>query len=254
MHYQRLKSNKSEPNYLLIMTYKKEYIKWHSPILGKEMEMLKFGHAGRPVVIFPTTMGRYWEVSDLGLVDSAKWFLEQGLVQIYCPDSINDMSWYNKEMHPKTRVYNHTKYDQMLVEEVVDSIRHKTGYDKLVMAGPSFGGYQAANFAFRHPERVSHLFSMSGSFNIKSFLDGYYDSNVYFNNPVDYVPSLDNPELHNMKIILGTSEWDILKEDNEQMSGILKAKGIDHWLDMRGWIKHDWPLWNEMFPHYLSLL
>lgn len=234
--------------------YNKEYFKWHSPNLGKDMEMLKFGHAGYPVIVFPTTMGRYWEVSDLGLVDSAKWFLEQGLVQIYCPDSINDHSWYGKHLHPSTRVYNHTKYDQMLVDEVVDSIRHQTGHSKVAVAGPSFGGYQAANFAFRHPDRVSHLFSMSGAFKINSFLDGYYDDNVYFNNPVDYVPNLDNPEIYNMKIVLGTSEWDILKEDNEHMSHILHSKGVDHWLDMRGWIKHDWPLWKEMFPHYLSLI
>ena len=39
------------------------------------------------------------------------------------------------------------------------------------------------------PERVSHMFSMSGSFDIKSFVGDYYDDNVFFNNPVDYLPS-----------------------------------------------------------------
>ncbi len=48
---------------------------------------------------------------------------------------------------------------------------------KVAVAGPSFGGFQAANFAFRHPGKVSHLMSMSGSFDIRSFLDGYYDDN-----------------------------------------------------------------------------
>ena len=234
--------------------YKEEFFQWHSPTLGREMKMLVFGHGGHPVVLFPTTMGRYYEVKDMKLVESAKWFLENGMVKIYCPDSINDLSWYNKGVHPSARVYNHTLYDKMVKHEIVEKIRWNTGAGKVAVAGPSFGGYQAANFAFKHPYYVSHLFSMSGNFNIKSFLDGYYDNNVYFNNPVDFVPSANHPDLWNMKIVLGTSEWDILKTANEDFSHILHQKGIDHWLDMRGWIKHDWPLWREMFPHYLSFI
>ena len=40
--------------------------------------------------------------------------------------------------------------------------------------------------------------SMSGAFDIKSFMHGYYDNNVYFNNPVDFVPGLNHPELWKM--------------------------------------------------------
>jgi esterase/lipase superfamily enzyme len=38
------------------------------------------------------------------------------------------------------------------------------------------------------------------------------------------------------------------------MSRLLNAKNIRHWLDIRPDRDHDWPLWKEMFPHYLSLL
>ncbi|MCR9289323.1 alpha/beta hydrolase-fold protein [Saprospiraceae bacterium] len=234
--------------------YKEEFFKWHSPTLSMEMKMLVFGHSGYPVVLFPTTMGRYYEVKDFKLVDSAKWFLENGMIQIFCPDGINDLSWYNKEVHPAHRAHNHNCYDQMIVNEIVDKVRWNTPSGKVAVAGPSFGGYHAANFAFKHPEKVSHLFSMSGAFDIKSFVGDYYDDNVYFNNPVDYLPNLNHPDLWKMKIVLGTSEWDILKSENEHFSHILNQKGIDHWLDMRGWVEHDWPLWREMFPHYLSLM
>ena len=216
--------------------------------------MLAFGHQGYPVIIFPSTMGRYHESKDFKLIESAKWFLDEGLVQIFCPDSIDKLSWYNKNIHPAQRVKNHIWYDQMILNEVVHKIRHNTATGKVAVSGCSFGGYHAANFAFRHPEYVSHLFTMSGAFDVKSFLDGYYDDNVYFNNPTDYLPSLNHPDLNQMKIILGTSEWDICKDANIQMSQILHQKGIDHWLDMRPERKHDWPTWREMFPHYLSLL
>ena len=122
------------------------------------------------------------------------------------------------------------------------------------IAGASVGGFHAANFAFRHPEVSSHLFGMSGAYDITSFMDGYYDDNVYFNNPMHYLPNLQHHDLYNMKIVLGTSEWDICRTANHQLSAILNNKGINHWLDERGWVEHDWPLWREMFPHYLSLL
>ena len=142
----------------------------------------------------------------------------------------------------------------MILEELVGNIRHESPTAKVAVAGCSFGGYHAANFAFRHPDVVSHLISMSGAYDTKSFLDGYYDDNVYFNTPMDFLPQLNSSDLYQLKIILGTSEWDICKAPNEQLSHLLNQKGIAHWLDMRGWQKHDWGLWREMFPHYLSLL
>lgn len=233
---------------------KEEYFKWYSHTLSKDMEMLVFGHRGYPVIIFPTTMGRYYESKDFYLIESVRWFLEEGLVQIFCPDSIDGLSWYNKSIHPADRVRNHIWYDQMILDELVHRIRFNTGTQKVTVSGCSFGGYHAANFAFRHPEFVSHLFTMGGAFDIKSFLDGYYDDNVYFNNPVDFLPGLDHPDLYRMKIILGTSEWDICKNANLHLSHLLNVKGVHHWLDLRPQREHDWPAWREMFPHYLSMI
>lgn len=231
-----------------------QHHQWYSPTLGKDFEMLTFGDRGYPVILFPTTMGRFYECKDFKLVESAQWFIEQGLVQLYLLDSINEHSWYAKHLHPAQKVRNHQVYDRFVREEIVERVRHNTGVGKVAVAGPSFGGYHAANFAFRHPGLVSHMFSMSGAFDIKSFMNGYYDNEVYFNNPLDYMANANDGNLWNMNIVLGTSEWDICLDSNVQMSNILKAKGIHHWLDIRGQQKHDWPLWRQMFPHYLSLI
>ncbi len=235
-------------------TVKETYHKWYSPSLGKEIEMLAYGDRGYPVVLFPSSMGRYYESKDFGLVQTAEWFVDRGFIQIFCPDSIDALSWYNKGVHPGQRAWNHQCYDNMVLREIVPAVRWNTGTGKVAVAGASFGGYHAANFAFKHPETVSHLFSMSGAFDIKMFMDGYYDDNVYFNNPVDYLPGNNHPALWEMNIVLGTSEWDICLNANQRLSGILSEKNVPHWLDMRGWKAHDWPLWREMFPHYLSLI
>ncbi len=231
-----------------------EHRKWYSHNLGFELDMLVFGDRGRPVILFPTSYGRYYQNKDFGLIDAVSWFVNEGLVKIYCPDSIDTLSWYNKSIHPAERARNHIWYDKMLQEELVPWATLETGVSKAVMAGCSFGGYHAANFSFKHPGQVSHLFSMSGAFDIRSFTDGFYNDDIFYNNPVDFLPNDNQPDLWNMNIILGTSDHDICLEPNLILSKILTNKNINHWLDIRPNAVHDWPIWKEMFPHYLSTL
>ncbi|NML37956.1 esterase family protein [Chitinophaga sp. G-6-1-13] len=230
------------------------YYKWHSPNLGKEFEMLVFGDSGYPLLLFPTSMGRYYESKDRGLIDAIRWFIDEGRVKVYCPDSIDAASWYNRSIAPQFRAYNHTCYDKMLVEEVLPRIEAETGRQRIVAAGCSFGGYHAANFAFRYPARVSYLFSLSGIFDIKSRMDGYYDDQVYYHNPADFMPDNQDPDLWRMGIVLGAAETDVTRPQNEHFSQLLAAKNITHWLDIRPHALHDWPVWREMLPHYLSLI
>ena len=231
-----------------------QYYKWYSEQLSADIEMLVYGDRGYPVILFPTSMGRYYQNKDFGLIDSAAWFIQEGLVKIYSIDTIDSLSWYNKHIHPADRVRNHIHYDQMLYHELVPRAMYETGVGKVCVAGCSFGGYHAANFAFKHPDKVSHLFSMSGAFDIRGQLDGFYNDDVYYNNPVDFVSNSSDSAIWQLKIILGTSEHDICKDANVNLSGILNQKGIPHWLDIRPNAVHDWPVWREMFPHYLSTI
>ena len=231
---------------------KEEYLKWYSKHLERHVELLVFGHSGYPVVLFPTSTGSFYENRDMGLVNACSWYLDEGLVQIFCPESNNTQSFYDKGITPKQRIQNHVAYEKMVKEEIVERIKSNTQVGKVAMAGCSFGGYQAANFAFRHPEMCSHLFSMSGSFGIRSFLEGYEDEDVISHSPLDYLQDLKNPILENLDIVLGTSNWDICFDINIKLSDMLESNGIRHWLDVRKDQRHDWPLWKEMFPHYLS--
>ena len=35
----------------------REYHRWHSPSLGRDMELIWYGHYGRPLLAFPTSLG-----------------------------------------------------------------------------------------------------------------------------------------------------------------------------------------------------
>ncbi len=233
-----------------------QLIRWYTPYLSRDFEMAVFGHSGYPIIAFPTSLGNHYQNKDFKLIESASYFLDAGLIKIYCPNGIDEQSWYNKSIHPADRVKTHMAYENVILHDVFEYAMRETGRSKVGVAGCSFGGYHSANIAFRHPDKVGYVFSMSGAFDIKQFIDGYYDDNCYFNNPMDYMPNLSDPwyfhHLHQMGIVLGTGEWDSCRGENHKLSGILFSKGINHWLDDRQGVGHDWPWWREMFPKYLS--
>lgn len=235
---------------------KEEYHKWHSLYLDREFEMLVFGHSGFPVIIFPTSGGRYFEAKDRRLIESAGDLINSGKIKIYCPDSVNTDSWYNYNINPADRVKTHIGYENLILNDVIEFAKYDTGFNKVAVAGCSFGGYHSANLAFRHPDKVGYLFSMGGAFDIKRFIYGYYDDNCYFNNPPDYLSNLNDDwfleNLNKMGIILGTGENDFCLSENKRISEILNIKSVPHWLDVRQGAGHDWNWWKEMFPQYLS--
>jgi esterase/lipase superfamily enzyme len=64
------------------------YIKWYTPYLSREFEMLAFGNGGGlPLILFPTSFGRYHQNKDFGLVGSVSGYVDSGKVTVYCPDA-----------------------------------------------------------------------------------------------------------------------------------------------------------------------
>jgi len=232
------------------------YIKWYTPYLSREFEMLAFGDGeGLPLVLFPTSFGSYYQNKDFGLVGSVSGYIDAGKVTVYCPDAIDLESFYNKSIHPSDRMRTHNAYENVIVQDVFDLARRECSSPRVAVCGASLGAYHAANIAFRHPDAVSHLISLSGSFDISSFFDGYHDDNIYFNSPYEYLPNTTDPWKYNhMGIILGTGEWDNTRHESLRLSETLNSKGIRHFLDDRKWCGHEWSYWREMLPYYLSLM
>ena len=52
------------------------------------MELLVFGHGGAPVIVFPTSMGRFFDFEDRGMVGALAQHLEEGWVQLVCVDHV----------------------------------------------------------------------------------------------------------------------------------------------------------------------
>ena len=230
---------------------RRDYHNWYSHRLGRHMELLAYGHGGLPLLVFPTSRGRFFEYENSGMIHALAQKIEWGNLQVFCVDSIDAESWYNRSLHPHDRVRRHITYEEYLLYEVVPLIKGKSGAQQIHTSGCSLGAYHALNFAMRHPDLTSGCISMSGAFDMKPFMDGYYDNDFYFNNPPDYLPNMNDnwflERYRQMRLVLAAGDWDICLGENYRMADLLGRRGIPHWLDVwTGGERHDWPLWQRM--------
>ncbi len=184
--------------------------------------------------------------------------IECGELQFFCVDSLDAESWYNRNVGARWRIARQVQYDRYIVHEVVPFLRHQNKQPHLVTMGCSFGGYHAVNCALRHPDVFTGFLSMSGAFDLKNlgFMQGYYDEDVYLNQPLDYLPNLNDPwfldQMRRRTYVLATGVHDQCWNDNERLAAAMRAKGIpvrlDVWGDNTG---HDWPWWQRMMQVYL---
>ena len=71
----------------------------------------------------------------------------------------------------------------------------------------------AANFALKHPETFHWSLSMSGRYLATEFTGGFQNAEIYYNNPLAYVPNLHGEALDNIRrnthcvMVCGTGKW-----------------------------------------------
>jgi esterase/lipase superfamily enzyme len=234
----------------------RSYHRWYSPSLHRDMELLIIGHAGARVLVFPTSFGRFHEWEDRGLIGALRGHVEQGWLQFYCVDAVDTETWYNKRCHPAHRVIRQNQYYGYLLNEVLPLSRQVNPNPFMITTGASFGAYHAATFGLRFPDCVGRIIGMSGMYDIRRFSDGYYDENLYFNNPVDFIGNEHDPwrlaRLRQMDVILAVGRDDAVRASNEYLSGQLWSKGIGNALRIWDGFAHDWPVWEKMLPLYIG--
>ncbi|HYH86278.1 MAG TPA: alpha/beta hydrolase-fold protein [Pyrinomonadaceae bacterium] len=234
---------------------------WQSPNLGMEMPLVAYGHSGYPLLMFPTAAADFLEYERFYLVDSVKHHIEAGRLRAYSINSVNRYSLMNDRAAPWVKAELLARYDRYITDEVLPLIRNESGGQSPLVTGASMGAYLSANTYFRHPDVIRGIIAMSGSYDVRAYFDGYHDEQVYFNNPVSYLPNLDDnyylPRLRSadaIVILTGQGAYEA-PERSRELSNILRSKGIPHTLDVWGHdVDHDWPWWRKMLPYWLDRL
>ena len=244
------------------IAYHKEY----SRELGRDMEYKVYGHRGKPVLVFPTSLGKFYQYEDFGMIEVIKNFIDDGLIQVWTCDSIDGETFYAAQSHPGERIKGHEQYDRYIIRELIPSIVRKSRNGnniekhKLLVTGCSMGAYYSANFFFRHPEFFDTLIALSGVYATRYFFGDYMDETTYFNSPIDYLRNLSDKwyldQYRKSKIIICSGQGayeEKMIEDTLQMKTILDEKNIPAWVDIWGYdVNHDWCWWKKQIVYFLN--
>jgi esterase/lipase superfamily enzyme len=205
------------------------YHKGFSHHLGRDMEYKRFGHAGRPVVMFPTSRGRFFQYEDTGTIAALADFIEAGRIQVWTLDGIDDESFFGKDPDMQQRIGRHEAYFRYSRDE-----------------------------AF--PELTAGVIALSGVYSTRDFFGAALDGGIYFNSPLDYLAGLTDERilerLRSLRLFFccGQGAWEgrMLVETRE-LEAILRGKGIPAWVDYWGKdVSHDWPWWHRQLVYFMS--
>jgi esterase/lipase superfamily enzyme len=229
------------------------YHKWFSSNLQRDMELLVFGHAGRAILFFPTRMARFYDYEDWGVVGGVRERINKGEIMLFCVDSIDAESFYNKDIEPSQRISRHLQYEDYILKEVIPFMQKHVGATETQVAGCSMGAFHAMNIALRHPQVFSKVVSMSGRYdltmqleNYDDLFDGFRNQQIFLNTPLHFMADLENyTRLKAIRLM------DPFYPSNLQFSQILHDKEIEHSFYEWEGNAHLPRFWRQMVQLYL---
>ncbi len=239
----------------------KNSTRWYSPRVDHEISVARWGHWGRPVLLFPTAGGDAEEVERMGLIGAVWPLIEAGRIKVYSCDSIAGRALAARWGTVEHRCWLVNGFQEFVANEVVPLISADAGghEEAIIAAGASIGAFNAVAVACRYPWLFGAAIGMSGSYDLESLMQIRGTGDFYYASPLQYLPGLDGPALERLRqnfilLAYGEGRWENPGEA-WRMADLLGAKGVPNRVDVWGreW-DHDWPTWRRMLPVYLSEL
>jgi esterase/lipase superfamily enzyme len=234
--------------------------RWWSSRTHQEMTLVRWGHFGRPVLLFPTAGGDAEEAERFHLIGALGELIADGRIKVYAVDSVAGRAWARKE-DPLHCTWLQNAFHGYVEHEVLPAIRADCQSPDLeiITAGASLGAFNAAATLCRHPSAVRAAIGMSGTYDFEPWLKGRWTEDFYHASPMHFLPNLDGPQLamlqHRfMLMAVGLGRWES-PEQTWRFASVLGSCGIPNRVDEWGpeW-DHDWPSWRRMLPQYLDEL
>lgn len=223
------------------------------------MPLVRWGHFGTPVLVFPTAGGDAEEVERCHLIGALATLIDAGRIKVYSTDSTAGRAWISGGHSADYCSLLQNRYDEFVYHELVPAIRAdcRSPDIGIVTAGASIGAFNAVATLCRHPDACRTAIGMSGTYDLSRYLGGGMNADFYYSSPLHFLPGLEGGQLEALRhrfILLasGEGEWEDIGE-SWRMARVLGEKGIPNRVDSWGsrW-RHDWETWREMLPKYLT--
>lgn len=230
----------------------------------RDLQVIRYGHFGRPLLMFPSEAGQAWQPADFGLIDAIAPLIDEGRVTVFTVDSLDDWTWSAYDLPSEERAHRYGVYHRWITDSVVPWIFDELGgRNDIITTGVSMGAYHAVHMALSRADLFPRAIAMSGNYDPASFRGfGELGDASYFANPMSYVPNLHGEHLDWLRsrvallLVVGRGpfEWDPTRSlpGTLALAEALSDKGIPHELDVWGHDSaHDWPWWRRQLAHHL---
>lgn len=237
----------------------KQSTRWYSQRLQQETQLVRWGHYGTPLLLFPTAGGDAEEIERFFLIKVLEPLIHDGRLKVYSIDSVAGRTWLTND-NVAHCVWIQKQFDGYLREEVVPAIRHdcQSPGISLLTAGASIGAFNSLLAICRHPDIFSHAICMSGTYDLQKWLQGKWFDDFHHFSPLHFVPQLPEGEqldrLRQRMILVPTGKGkNESPAESWKVAHVLGSRGIPNRVDLWGdeW-DHDWPTWRKMLPQYVE--
>jgi esterase/lipase superfamily enzyme len=69
-----------------------------SDAIGSAGTVIRYGHWGKPLLVFPSERGKAFDFESNGMVSAVAPLIDAGRLKIYCVDSYDQASWSNSSV------------------------------------------------------------------------------------------------------------------------------------------------------------
>ena len=235
-----------------------------APGFDRPGTVIRYGHWGRPVVVFPSEAGRAWDYENNGMVAAVAPLIEAGRVKLYCVDSFDHATWSDRWLSLEERARRHGAYTSWITDQVAGFIgADSPGTSDAIGTGCSLGASHALQFALTRADLFPVAICLSGTYDPSGWHGwGERGEAAYFTNPTDSVPGLHGDHLDWLRsrlylvLVAGQGAWEThptgALPSTQHLAHLLGEQGIPHELDLWGHdVSHDWHWWQKQIAHHL---
>lgn len=236
--------------------------RWYSERLEREVTLVRWGHHGQPVLLFPTAGGDAEEVERMHLIAALAPLVDAGAIKVYSCDSVAGRALLAREGNPRHQMWVQDQFHRYVRHEVVPAIGNDCATPGIEVwaAGASIGAFNAVAMVCRFPDVFARAIAMSGTYDLRRFYgvpNHEFTDEFWVSSPVHFVPTLAGRHLDVLRsrfVLLLSGEGraeDIAESWN--LAHVLGRQQVPNRVESWGpsW-HHDWPTWRAMLPKVLA--
>jgi esterase/lipase superfamily enzyme len=212
---------------------------WTTTRFPQPARLVRWGHFGVPVLIFPTAGGDFEEIERFQLVAALGSLIDAGRIKVYSVDGLAARA----RLAATTNIDE--RFDSFLYEEVLQRVRSDCQDARIepTLVGATLGAATAISTLLRHPDSFRAAIGMSG----------VYDDTI---NDIAALSVSRLEQLKGRSITLGAGGGDYENPNaSRRLADALGAKGIQcrfkYWGPARD---HTWSTWRDQLPGLLGEL